>query len=84
MVLKGSGESYEIGPGDSILGVLIENGVNAAFSCGEGMCGTCLVEVVEGEPDHRDFILSENERAANRVMTICVSGSKSKKLVIDL
>ena len=84
VVLKGSGDSYEIGAGDSILGVLLENGVNAAFSCGEGMCGTCLVEVVEGEPDHRDFILSENERAANRVMTICVSGSKSKKLVIDL
>ena len=84
VVLKGSGESYEIGPEDSILGVLLENGVNAAWSCGEGMCGTCLVEVAEGEPDHKDFILSENERASNRMMTICVSGSKSKKLVIDL
>ncbi|MCH8917743.1 MAG: oxidoreductase [Proteobacteria bacterium] len=84
VVLKGSGESYEIGPEDSILGVLLENGVSAAWSCGEGMCGTCLVEVAEGEPDHKDFILSENERASNRMMTICVSGSKSKKLVIDL
>ena len=84
LVIKGSGEAYEIGPGDSILGVLIENGVNAAFSCGEGMCGTCLVEVAEGEPDHKDFILSENERASNRMMTICVSGSKTKKLVINL
>jgi len=62
----------------------MENGINAAWSCGEGMCGSCIVEVVEGEPDHKDFILSENERASNRKMTICVSGSKSKKLVIDL
>ena len=84
VVIKGSGESYEIGSGDSILGVLLDNGVNAAFSCGEGMCGTCLVEVAEGEPDHKDFILSQNERASNRMMTICVSGSKSKKLVINL
>ncbi len=82
--IKDSGQSFEIGPGDSILGVLLEDGVNAAFSCGEGMCGSCLVEVVEGEPDHKDFILSATERASNRMMTICVSGSKTKKLVIRI
>jgi len=84
VVLKRSGESYEVGADDSILGVLMENGVNAAWSCGEGMCGSCIVEVVEGEPYHKDFILSKNERESNSKMTICVSGSKSKKLVIDL
>ena len=82
--IKDTGEAYEIGPGDSILGVLLDNRINAAFSCGEGMCGSCLVEVVEGEPDHKDFILSAKERASNRMMTICVSGSKTKKLVIRI
>ncbi|MDX1485476.1 MAG: PDR/VanB family oxidoreductase [Alphaproteobacteria bacterium] len=82
--IAGTDQSFEVGPGESILGVLLENGVNAAFSCTEGMCGTCVVQVLEGEPDHKDFILSERERASNQLMTICVSGSKSKKLVIDL
>jgi vanillate O-demethylase ferredoxin subunit len=82
--IKRTGQIFEIGPSDSILGVLLDNGVNAAFSCGEGMCGSCIVEVEEGEPDHKDFVLGEAERTANRMMTICVSGSKSKKLVINL
>lgn len=82
--LSRSGKSFEVAKGDSILGVLLDNGVRAASYCEEGTCGTCLVEVLEGEPDHRDFILSERERASNRMMCICVSGSKSKKLVIDL
>jgi vanillate O-demethylase ferredoxin subunit len=48
------------------------------------MCGECVVEVLEGEPDHNDCVLSERERASNGLMMICVSGCKSKKLVIDL
>lgn len=82
--LASTGQSFEVGPGDSILGVLFENGIHAAYSCQEGMCGTCIVNVLEGEPDHKDFVLSDQEHASNRLMTICVSGSKSKKLVIDL
>lgn len=84
VVLARTGQSFEVGPTDSILGVLFENGVRAAYSCQEGMCGTCIVNVLEGEPDHKDFVLSDEEHASNRLMTICVSGSKSKKLVIDL
>lgn len=82
--LSSTGESYEVGPGESILAVLIENGVHAPSNCRAGMCGECVVEVLEGEPDHNDCVLSERERASNGLMMICVSGSKSKKLVIDL
>lgn len=82
--IAGTGQSFEVKRGQSILGVLMENGVYAASSCQEGCCGTCVVQVLEGEPDHRDFVLSDREHAANQLMTICVSGSKSDKLVIDL
>ncbi len=84
VVLASSGQEYEIGVGESILQVLLNNGVNAASYCREGECGTCVVKVLEGEPHHKDFVLSESERASHRVMAICVSGSKSKKLVLDL
>lgn len=84
VVLASTGQEYEVGAGESILEVLLKNGVNAASYCREGECGTCLVKVLEGEPHHKDFVLSQDERASNKIMAICVSGSKSKRLVIDL
>jgi ferredoxin len=50
----------------------------------EGVCGSCQVRVIEGFPDHRDLILSGEERAANDRMLVCCSGAKSKRLVLDL
>jgi ferredoxin len=50
----------------------------------EGICGTCETEVVEGDVDHRDSVLNEEERAANEFMMICVSRCKSKRLVLDI
>ena len=42
-------------PDQSILKVLQDAGVDVPFSCSEGVCGTCLTKVVEGEPDHWDM-----------------------------
>jgi vanillate O-demethylase ferredoxin subunit len=84
VVLKSSGKSFQI-PGDrSILDVLIEAGVDPIHDCKRGECGVCQVGVVEGVPDHKDHILSDGERASNKVMQICVSRSKSPRLVLDM
>ena len=40
--------------------------------------------MIEGTPDHRDFVLSDAEKAAGKLMQICVSRSKTPRLVIDL
>jgi ferredoxin len=48
------------------------------------VCGSCETRVLEGEPDHRDSVLSAKERAANKVMMVCVSGCKSRSLTLDL
>ena len=53
-------------------------------SCEQGICGTCETRVLEGVPDHRDSLLSDEEREANNVMMICCSGSKQDMLVLDL
>jgi len=81
--LARSGGTYEIPEGVSILEVLLEEGIDLPFSCMEGTCGTCSVEVLEGVPDHRDSVLTPDERATNKRMMICCSGSKSAKLVLD-
>ncbi len=59
-------------------------GIDAGHSCLEGVCGTCETKVIEGIPDHRDTVLTPAERASNRTIVICCSGSKTSRLVLDL
>lgn len=82
--LKKSDRIIPITPDKSLLQTLIDNGVDVEYSCSEGVCGTCETRVLEGTPDHRDSVLSPKERASNRCMMVCVSGSKSERLVLDL
>lgn len=84
VVLKSSGESFVIPPSKTILDVLIAAGKEPLHDCKRGDCGICQVQVLEGVPDHRDYILTDAERAAGTKMQICVSRSKTPRLVIDL
>jgi vanillate O-demethylase ferredoxin subunit len=68
----------------SIVDALCAHGIDVATSCREGVCGTCLTEVIDGTPDHRDQFLSAKERKAGNKMMICVSRAKSSQLVLDL
>jgi vanillate O-demethylase ferredoxin subunit len=71
-------------PGRSILEVLEENGFGVPYSCREGLCATCRTTVVAGDCDHRDGVLSREERAQNREIMVCVSRALSPLLVLDL
>lgn len=79
-----SGVTVTVPPDRSILEVVQEAGVPALSSCMEGVCGTCETAVLEGEPDHRDSLLSTKEKAAGNHMMICVSRSYGARLVLDL
>jgi tetrachlorobenzoquinone reductase len=82
--LKRRGVVVHVGPDDNALDVVREVVRNHPYSCHEGMCGSCEVAVLSGMVDHRDDVLSEEERAANDVMMLCVSRALSDRLVIDL
>ncbi|MFY9238653.1 MAG: PDR/VanB family oxidoreductase [Roseovarius sp.] len=82
--LSSSGEVFTVQPGQTIIEVLEEGGVDVMYDCQRGDCGICRCDVISGTPDHRDVVLSESERAAGNVMQICVSRSKSPRLVLDL
>jgi len=73
-----------IPPGQTILEALRAHGLKVQTSCEQGICGSCETRVLAGEPDHRDLLLSPEERATNEVMMICCSGSRSTVLVLDL
>lgn len=70
--------------GKAIIDVLRDAGVEIKTSCEQGVCGTCLTTVIEGEPEHNDLYLSDEEHESGRLMTPCVSRSKSKLLVLDM
>jgi vanillate O-demethylase ferredoxin subunit len=84
LVLARSGKIFAVSPGKTILNTLLDNDVDVPFACTEGACGTCEMTVLGGIPDHRDSVLTDFERASNRTMMICCSGSKSKTLILDL
>lgn len=82
--ISSTGQVFTVPPGKSIIEVLEAEGVDLIYDCQRGDCGICQTTVLEGVPDHRDVILTDDERAANDVMQICVSRAKSARLVLDL
>jgi vanillate O-demethylase ferredoxin subunit len=79
-----SGKTYRVEAGQSVVQALQSQGVEILTSCEQGVCGTCITRVLEGEPDHRDMYFTEEERAKNDQFTPCCSRARSKSLVLDL
>ena len=82
--LASSGQVLDVPADKSITQALAEIGIELSTSCEQGVCGTCLTRVLEGEPDHRDVFLTEAEQALNDQMTPCCSRAKTPLLVLDL
>jgi hypothetical protein len=83
LVLARSGRRLPVAAGESALEALENAGIPVPSSCRSGICGTCVVKVMGGEPDHRDSVLSDDERAAGRFCT-CVSRARGPELIVDL
>ncbi|MGQ7817921.1 PDR/VanB family oxidoreductase [Metapseudomonas furukawaii] len=79
-----SGKTVQVAEGQSILDALATVGIKVEISCEQGVCGTCLCDVLEGEPDHRDVYLTDEEKAANDQILVCCSRARTKKLVLDI
>jgi vanillate O-demethylase ferredoxin subunit len=82
--LASSGKIIHIAKGRTVVDALSESGIEIPISCAEGVCGTCLTRVLEGEVEHRDRFLTAAEQAKNDQFTPCCSRARSKTLVLDL
>ncbi|NYD34093.1 2Fe-2S iron-sulfur cluster-binding protein [Actinomycetospora corticicola] len=82
--LAASGRRLVVPPGRTVLETLEDAGVDMLSSCRAGTCGTCETGVLAGEVDHRDALLSAEERSAHDTMFVCVSRAASARLVLDL
>lgn len=69
----------------SILDVVQGAGIPVDSSCEDGICGTCEVRLLNGEAEHRDSVLTKNEKEDNSKIMICISrAKKGERLVLDL
>lgn len=82
--IASTGKTYAIAADQTVTAALAAQGVDILVSCEQGVCGTCLTRVLEGECDHRDMYLTDEEKAANDQFTPCCSRAKSPLLVLDL
>ena len=80
--LSQSGRVVPVASGQSITRALLQHGVALDVSCEAGTCGTCRTLYLEGEPEHRDFVLKPHDRA--RYVMPCVSGCLGSHFVLDL
>ena len=82
--IASTGQIVDIPADMAAIDVLEELGFDIPKSCEQGICGTCITKVLEGTPDHRDFVLTDEEHAENDQMTVCCSRAHSDLLVLDL
>ncbi|MFE7171288.1 PDR/VanB family oxidoreductase [Streptomyces sp. NPDC057616] len=74
-----SGRTVRVGAEESLLDALNHAGLRIPSGCREGVCGSCEIPVIGGEPEHRDDI-----GAPPGLMYSCVSRARSSDLTVDL
>ena len=84
VVLARKGLTLTVPADCSILDALTQNSVDVDFACQKGICGTCIVGLLEGQAEHLDSFLTAEERQENRSIAICVSRAKTGRLKLDL
>jgi vanillate monooxygenase ferredoxin subunit len=82
--LASSGRVIRVAADQTVVAALAAHDVHVPTSCEQGVCGTCRIRVLAGEPDHRDMYLTPEEQAANDQFLPCCSRARSERLVLDL
>lgn len=82
--LAKSHRTLSIAKNESVLNALLAAGVDVEYSCQEGVCGACETRILAGEAEHRDSVLSKQQKASNKAMMICVSRCRSDRMTLDL
>lgn len=84
VVAQRSQKTIQVASDESILDALAKHGIYVEKSCEQGVCGTCMCDVIEGSPDHRDVYLTDEEKQSNEQILVCCSRSNSERLVLDI
>lgn len=80
--LARTGVTVAVLPDQTIVRAIELAGHRVPTSCLSGLCGSCKVDYLEGEVEHNDYILNDEEKT--RCLTLCVSRARSPLLVLDI
>ncbi len=80
--LAQSGRELVLPDGGNLLELLGQHGVHVPTSCMSGLCGTCKTGYADGEVEHNDFILGDDEKQS--CLTPCVSRVTSRSITLHL
>jgi ferredoxin-NADP reductase len=90
VVIPRLGIEAVVGKDSTILETLVAAGAEMMFDCRKGECGLCQVEIsgLDGELDHRDVFLSEDQQKQGRHLCTCVSravgGKDGRRALLSL
>ncbi|MGE4480259.1 NADH:ubiquinone reductase (Na(+)-transporting) subunit F [Acidocella sp.] len=87
LVIEPLGETIEVEDGQSMLDACLRQGIYLPYACGHGLCGTCKIDVAEGEVDHGDsspFALMDFEREAGKALACCARLKSDVTIETDL
>lgn len=82
--LARSGRELLVPADKSATDVLAENGINIDIKCSDGICGVCKCGLVEGEVEHRDFVLSKAQRRDAIILCQSRAAEKDGVVTVDL
>lgn len=80
--LASSGQVIEVPSGVSLLQRLLDSGVLVPNLCRQGVCGECRIPIVSGAIEHRDLVLTDDEKSANDTMLCCVSRGQNIEVAL--
>lgn len=82
--IASTGQNVAVKADQTVVQALAQNGIEINTSCEQGVCGTCITRVLEGQCDHRDLFFTEDEKARHDQFTPCCSRAIGNLLVLDL
>jgi reductive dehalogenase len=82
--LAKSGASIAVAADQSAAQALIESGVKIEIKCSDGICGVCSAPLISGDVDHRDYVLSAEQRRSTILLCCSRACDAGAEIVVDL
>lgn len=87
LTIEPLGATIDVEEGQTLLDAALRQGIYIPHACGHGLCGTCKVQVSDGEVDHghaNPFALMDFERDAGKTLACCASLQSDATIEADI
>lgn len=87
LTIEPLGATIDVEEGQTLLDAALRQGIYIPHACGHGLCGTCKVEVAEGDVDHGNanpFALMDFERDEGKTLACCATLASDAVIEADV